>query len=123
MACTEASPADAVRAFSEAARSGAQHEVWRLLGPKSRDRITADAQRAAELSGRRALPAESLLAVGWSPPKFRVAEIRERTVQGDRALVEVRGPAGEVALVDCVREGGAWKIELPEPSVPADAAR
>jgi hypothetical protein len=119
--CTASSPVEAVRAFSDAAQAGAQHEVWRLLGPKSRERVVADAKRAAELSGRRALLPESMLAVGWSAPRFRAAEIRERSVQVDHALVEVRGPAGEMALVDCVLEGGAWKVELPPPRFAEDA--
>ena len=107
------SPAGAVRALSEAAADGDRAEVWRLLGPRTRARLEADARRVAELSGRRQVSPEEMLAVGWYPPTIHAADVRELERNGDAATVEVVGRGGERERVSCVREGGAWKVELP----------
>lgn len=111
------SPEGAVRALIEAGASGDRDAVWRLVGPATRSRLEADAKRAAEGAGRRAgaLPAAELLAVGWFPPRFRAAEVREieRAPSGDRAVVEVVGTRQERERITCVRTDGAWRVELP----------
>jgi hypothetical protein len=107
------SPVGAVRALAEAAADGDREEVWRLLGPNTRARLEADARRAAEQSGRRVQPPMEMLAVGWFPPRFRVADVREVERAGDRATVEVWGKEGQRELVTCVRVSQAWKVELP----------
>ncbi len=107
------SPEGAVRALGEAALDGDRAAVWKLLGPATRARLTADAERAARLEGRRSLPPEEMLAVGWFPPRFHLEGAREISRDGARATVEVRGEKGERETVACVKEGGAWKVELP----------
>lgn len=107
------SPSGAVRAFAEAAESGNRAEVWRLLGPRTRARLSKDAQRAAEMSGRREVAPEEMLAVGWLPPRFHIDDVRELERSGDRATVEVSGRSGERETVECVRTAGAWQVELP----------
>jgi hypothetical protein len=54
-----------------------------------------------------------MLATGWFPPRFALADVRELTRDGDRATVEVRGAHDEREQVACVREHGAWHVELP----------
>jgi len=107
------SPEGAVRAFAEAAADGDRAATWRLLGPATRRKLEAEAQHAAELSGRRAMKPEEMLAVGWFPPKVRLDEVRELSRDGARATVEVIGKNGERETIACVNEGGAWKVELP----------
>src|SRR5262245_57947204 len=107
------SPEGAVRAFAEAAADGDRPAVWKLLGPSTRKKLEDDARHAAEVSGRRAMKPEEMLAVGWFPPKLRVDDVREVTREHGRATVEVTGRNGERESVTCVNEGGAWKIELP----------
>lgn len=102
-----------MRALAEAAADGDRAAAFRLLAPETRARLEADARRAGELAGGRALKAEELLAVGWFPPRFRAGDVREKSRDGDRATVEVRGEKGEREDVTCVRENGAWKVELP----------
>jgi hypothetical protein len=102
-----------VRALVEAAAAGDRAEVARLLGPRTRARLADEARRDAELSGRRTVAAEELLAVGWSPPAWRLADARELERRGDRATVEVRGAGGERQRVECVRVAGGWRVELP----------
>jgi hypothetical protein len=107
------SPIGAVRALAEAAADGDRDATWHLLGPKTREKLEVDARHAAELSGRRKLEPEQMLAVGWFPPRFRVADVRELERSRDAATVEVWGKEGQREVVSCVRVGNAWKVELP----------
>lgn len=111
--CGEDDPAAAVRAFDRAAEAGARDEVYRLLGPQTQARLVADAHRASELSGRRGVRPEELLAIGWSPRRFRSESVRVLGRAGDHAEVEVVGAHGEKERLELVRVGGAWRIELP----------
>jgi hypothetical protein len=107
------SPAGAARALAEASQAGDRAAVWRLLGPKTRARLEADAARAGVLAGRRPVPPEQMLAVGWFTPRWQPEEFHVRSRSGDQAVVEVVGPHGESETVDCTRVGGEWKVELP----------
>jgi hypothetical protein len=107
------SPEGAVHALGEATREGDREAVYRLLGPATRARLTDDARRAAQLSGRREVPPDEMLAVGWFPSRFRLTDARTVERRGDHATVEVAGAHGERERVECVLIGGAWKIELP----------
>ena len=107
------SPEGAVRALQEAAESGDRDAVWQLLGPATRARLTADAQKAAQAAGRRELGARDLLAAGWSAPRWHAAEYDVLASDGTTATVEVRGPAHERETLRCVRQGAQWTVELP----------
>jgi hypothetical protein len=107
------SPEGAVRALAEAAESGDRDAVWALFGPATRARLRADAERAAQAAGRRELGPADLVAAGWSPPRWRATELDVIARSGDRATVEVRGPAHERETVTCVRVDGQWRVELP----------
>jgi hypothetical protein len=107
------SPVGVVRTLAEAAQAGERAEVYQLLGPATRAKLDADARRAAALSGRRAVPPEEMLAVGWFAPRFALDDVRELERSGERATVEVRGQKGERQRITCVRDGGQWRVELP----------
>jgi hypothetical protein len=107
------SPEGAVRAFAEAAADGDRAAAFRLLGPTTRAKLADDAKRAAELSGRRAMAPEEMLAAGWFPPRVRIDDVRVLERERGRATVEVIGKGGERETVTVVDEGGAWKVELP----------
>jgi hypothetical protein len=107
------SPVGAVRAFAEASQAGDRAAVWRLLGPKTRARLEADAARAGALAGRRPVPPEQMLAVGWFAPRWQAEDFREESRSGDHAAVEALGAHGEKDIVECARVGGEWKVELP----------
>ncbi len=111
--CGKDDPGAAVRAFDRAAEAGARAEVFALLGPSTRARLESDARRAAELSGRRGVRPEELLAIGWSPRRFHSVDVRVIVRAGDHAEVEVVGEHGEREVLSLVRSEGAWKIELP----------
>jgi hypothetical protein len=113
-ACGGRSPSAAVRALDEAAREGDVERVMKLLGPRTRARLEADAKRAGEQAGRRKLAASELLAAGWTPPAFELDSATEVAHDATHATVETRGRcAGCVRQVEVVREGDAWKVELP----------
>jgi hypothetical protein len=103
----------AVRALAEAAESGDRDAVWMLLGPATRARLQRDAERAAQVAGRRELKARDLLAAGWSPPRWRASEFEVIAANGDQATVEVRGSHHERERLACVRANGQWQVELP----------
>ena len=106
------SPDGAVRALAEAAEAGDRDAVYALLGPATRARLAADAERAAQAAGRRELGPTDLVAAGWSPPKWHAADFDVLTRSGDRATVEIRGAAHERETVTCVNVGGQWRVEL-----------
>ena len=107
------SPEAAVRALVDAARDEDSAEVWRLLGARTRARLTEDARRGGEQAGRRVLLAPDLLAVGWSAPGFVVLETRELARTRDSAVIEAIGRGGERERLDLVLEADGWKMELP----------
>jgi hypothetical protein len=107
------SPVGAVRALAEAAQAGDRAEVWRLVGPATRAKLSEDAKKAGALAGRRPASPEQMLAVGWFSPKYQPDQVRELSRSGERAQVEVIGPKGEWQEVSCVRVDGQWKVELP----------
>ena len=106
------SPEGAVRALAEAAESGDGDAVYALLGPATRARLATDAERAAQVSGRRELGPRALVAAGWSPPRWHAVDFDVLTRDGNRATVEVRGAAHERETVSCVLVGGTWRVEL-----------
>jgi hypothetical protein len=112
-ACGRDEVVDSVRAFDRAAEVGDREGVYRALGPQTRARLEADARRAGELSGRRTVRPEELLAIGWSPRRFRSATVRVLGRAGDHAEVEVLGAHGEREVLTVVRVEDAWRIELP----------
>ena len=111
--CGSDDPLAAVLRFNRAAEAGARSEVFSLLGPSTRARLEADARRAADLSGRRNVRPEELLAIGWSPRRFRTVQLRVVARAGDHAEVEAEGEHGEREVLTLVKAGGSWKIELP----------
>ena len=112
-ACGGDDVVDSVRTFDRLAEVGDRAGVYRALGPQTRARLEADARRAGELSGRRTVRPEELLAIGWSPRRFRSATVRVLGRAGDHAEVEVLGAHGEREVLTVVRVDGAWRIELP----------
>lgn len=105
------SPRAIVAAFAEATRAGQAARAYQLLGPRTRARLTADAERAA-LSARRPFKPWELLAVGWNAPRHAASGFTEVSRLGERAVVEVALADGASERVELVREDGQWKIEL-----------
>ena len=111
--CGHDDPAATVERFDKAAQAGARAQVFALLGPVTRARLESDARRAGALSGRRGVRPEELLAVGWSPRRFRSARVRELARAGEHAEVEIVGDRGEREVLSLVRVDGMWRVELP----------
>jgi hypothetical protein len=130
LACREAdearTPAGAVRAFVRAAdaRSTARdrERVCGLIGPRTRARLAASARLATQQAGaRRPFDWKDMLVVGMARPRYELTQVHVVAGEADRALVEVRGPAGARETIEVVREGELWKVELPAPAPPASS--
>ncbi len=117
IACTcakgERTPVSAVRALIAASATQDRKEVYQLLGAHTRAALDERAKTAREMAGHRDVRPEEMLAVGWTSPAYQPSAVEEINVSGDHATVEVVGPHGQRDRVECVREGGAWRIELP----------
>ena len=112
-------PAATYRAFARAARSGDEDGAWAMLSVRSQAMLD---DRARALSGRTGgvVPAsgKDLLlgdaAAGAARVKAAVT-IRE---SADSAVVRVETEGAPAAEVSLVKEGGAWRIVLPEAAAP-----
>lgn len=128
VACTraapDATPEGVVRLWLERMEASiddphAAREAYALLGPAARANLAERSERASRTQGRRVEPYE-MLAEGRFGLKFR-PKTMTATLQGDSATVRVEGDdaTSERALVQCAREGGAWRIEPELPDVAA----
>jgi hypothetical protein len=88
--------------------------VYRLLGPATRARLDAHAAAARRISGRVPLAPADFLSVGWAPPAWEPVGMRLVAREAGHARVEVSSAAGDRFEVQLVRDGGEWRIELPE---------
>jgi hypothetical protein len=123
-ACREAdeatTPEGAVRAFARGAdprpTARDRDRVYALVGPRTRARLTEVARLASQQAGaRRPLDWKEMLLVGLARPRYELKMTRMLDRAGDTARVEVRGAGGERDIVEVVREGALWKVELPTP--------
>lgn len=120
------SPTGVVKRFLAAsfkAETAERHKaLYELLGPRTRARLKASADRATAATGgkRTYAPYEMLSASfrpsakgDWTPKKFKLLSSGETT-----ARVEVRGEKkGERQVVSLVKVKGRWRIELdPAPA-------
>jgi len=108
------SPEAAVRALARAAKAGDTAGVLARLAPRTKARLQERAKLATEqAAGRKKFEPEDMLTVGAAPPKWEPVRVRELERTGDRALVEVTGPEGQIQDVRAVRDHGEWYVELP----------
>lgn len=107
------SPENAVRQMARAAKAGDAAGVYARLAPRTRQVLAERAKLAHEqTAGRKDFKPEDMLTVG-STPKWEPVRVRELERTGDRALVEVTGPEGQIQDVRAVRDHGEWFVELP----------
>jgi hypothetical protein len=123
-ACRQAdearTPAGAVRAFARAAdmRSASRdrERVCSLVGPRTRARLGQGARLASQQAGaRHPFDWKDMLVIGMARPRHELKDVRVVKADASRALVEVHGVGGAREVVEVVREGDLWKIELPTP--------
>jgi hypothetical protein len=107
------SPEGAVDRMVTAARTGDRAGVYQRLGPLTRARIDALVIASRKMSGRVALRPEDFLSVGWAPADWEPAGMRTLRSDQGSAEVEVYSEGGDRHIVNVVRDGDDWKIELP----------
>ena len=94
----------------------AMKEAYALLGPRARANLKERAERASRGQGKRFEPHE-MLAEARFGLRFRTKSMATR-IEGDEASVEILGEGpDEKAAVKCVRENGAWRVEMDLPDV------
>ena len=94
----------------------AMREAYALLGPRARANLKERAERASRGQGKRFEPHE-MLAEARFGLRFRTKSMATR-IEGEEASVEILGESpDEKATVKCVRENGAWRVELDLPDV------
>lgn len=106
-------PEAVVHRFITASNTGQRDEVYRLLGPRSQARLHEQRQSAKRVSGRLALQPEDFLAVGRAAPAWEATNVRLLRRSDEQAEVQVSSAAGDRATVTLVKQGGAWRVELP----------
>jgi hypothetical protein len=106
-------PEAAVEALIAAARAGDRAAVYARFGARTRARIDGLLASAQRTGGTRTLRPEDLVTVGWLPPAWEPAGTRLLRNDGAEAEVEVFSASGERQAIKTVREGKAWKVELP----------
>jgi hypothetical protein len=110
------SPAQRYRRFAEAARRGRAGEVWAMLSAGSRKALAA---RAKALDGPRPsagvdVSATDLVLGDLAPTAPRVKSVTTVRESRDAAVVAVEQADGARGEVSLVREGGEWRVVLPE---------
>jgi hypothetical protein len=95
----------------------ARERAYEMLAAPARASLAARAQRASQLSGYAMQPWE-MLAPGRFAMRFTFdPDGLSARIEGERAVVTARGPAGDRAEVPMVREGGRWRVALGLPPV------
>lgn len=109
----ERDPETVVEHFIAAANAGNSADVYALLGPESRKRLDELRQSAKRVSGRLALQPEDFLSVGRAPAAWEPQGVRLLRRSDTVATVQVYSAAGDRYAINLVRQGRAWKVELP----------
>jgi hypothetical protein len=109
-------PEAVVEQFIAAANAGNSEEVYGLLGPHSRSQLDELRQSAKRVSGRLALEPKDFLSAGRAPAGWDPQGVRLLRKSNIDAVVQVYSAAGDRYSLTLVREGSAWKIELPSSS-------
>jgi hypothetical protein len=114
-ACQRDLPPDATyRALVRAVADRDEGAAWALLSSATQERLTARARVAAAAAPGVVPPSARSLLVGDA--SLAVRPPSSITVVGgsaDRAVLRVEAPGAGPADVVLVREGGAWRVDLP----------
>jgi hypothetical protein len=116
---TDVTPIGALRLFLDAMDRAEQDpralaEAYALLDAGAREALAERARDASALGGGREFAPWEMIAQGRFRLRFAFPEygaMRER-IDGDRAVVTVRGQDGARADVPLVREEGRWRLTL-----------
>ena len=96
----------------------ASRAAYALLSQAAKANLEERARRASAATGRKMEP-EQMIAPSRFSLRFVPRQLTSR-IAGDTAIVEASGadPEVEHASIRCVREEGAWRIDLQLPPLP-----
>jgi hypothetical protein len=114
-ACQRDLPPDATyRALVRAVADRDEAAAWSLLSVATQERLTARARTAAAAAPGVVPPNARAMLVGDAALGVRPPSSIEVTGTGpDRRVLRVEAPGSPPADVVLVREGGAWRVDLP----------
>ncbi|HET9595276.1 MAG TPA: hypothetical protein VFP65_06835 [Anaeromyxobacteraceae bacterium] len=112
----DAAPDVAYRAFARAVSERDGERAWSMLSADTQAWLEARARAAAQAAPGVVPPSARQLLIGDAAlaarPLASALTLRE---SADRAVVEVTLQGGEKREAELVREGGSWRVRLPEP--------
>lgn len=109
------SPEVVVQQFIEAAKQMDREAMFELLGPRTREALSAEALRATDLSPRRYAAADMIgFNTGLAELSAEELEVRVIRSSGDSATAELRDRGGNQHRIPLVRVEGEWRIELAQ---------
>lgn len=116
LACARpAGPVAAYRAFVAAARRGDADGAWALLAKRSRAALDARATAVAAASGGVVPASAKELLLGDAATRApRIEEVLVLRESADAAVLKIALHGGGEGEVSLVREGGRWRVVLPE---------
>lgn len=109
------SPEVVVRQFIEAAKQMDREAMFEMLGPRTREVLSAEALRATDLSPRR-YAASDMIGFNTGLAELSLEELEVRVIDsgGDTATAELRDRRGRLHRVALVRVEDDWRIELAQ---------
>lgn len=108
------SPDATYRALARAMAERDEDAAWALLSADTRRKLEERARvSAAAAPGVVPASARALLAGDAARGVLPASSIQVREVGPDRAVLEVEAPGAPPRSVVLVREGGAWRVDLP----------
>ena len=109
------SPEVVVRQFVEAAKQMDREAMFEMLGPRTRELLSAEALRATDLSPRR-YAASDMIFFNTALADLSLEELEVRVVASTEtsATVKLRDRRGREHRVALVKVDGDWKIELAQ---------
>jgi len=106
-------PEATAASFVAAVRNGDRAAAFRLLGPRTRERLQEALNGAKRVSGRLELKPHDFLAVGLAAPAWEPSDFELIEKSGARAVVSVQSSASDRYDLPLLNENGYWRIELP----------
>ncbi len=123
-------PAEVVYQYHQALAQGRGDKALSLLDAKTRAELAQRAKAAHDASGGSVSDDPAKMIVQGNPdfypvptPGAKAAEVKVLEAGPERARVEAKVQGQPTSVVDVVKEGGRWRIDLPLAPLPASGGQ